>query len=44
PKRTRLCDWCSFQSLCPEFGGTPPALPVIPVPRVPRAGESAAVA
>lgn len=27
PNRSRLCDWCSFQSLCPEFGGTPPALP-----------------
>ncbi len=23
---SRLCGWCSFQSLCPEFGGTPPAL------------------
>jgi len=27
PNRTRLCDWCSFHSLCPEFGGTPPPLP-----------------
>lgn len=27
PNRSRLCDWCSFQSLCPEFGGTPPPLP-----------------
>jgi putative RecB family exonuclease len=27
PRRSRLCDWCSFQALCPEFGGTPPALP-----------------
>ena len=27
--RTRkgpLCAWCSFQGLCPEFGGTPPPL------------------
>ena len=24
---SRLCDWCSFQSLCPAFGGTPPPLP-----------------
>jgi putative RecB family exonuclease len=23
---SRLCDWCSFQSLCPAFGGTPPPL------------------
>jgi putative RecB family exonuclease len=27
PHRSRLCDWCSFHSLCPEFGGTPPPLP-----------------
>jgi len=27
PRRSKLCDWCSFQSLCPEFGGTPPPLP-----------------
>jgi len=27
PHKSRLCDWCSFQSICPEFGGTPPPLP-----------------
>jgi putative RecB family exonuclease len=27
PRRSRLCDWCSYQSVCPEFGGTPPPLP-----------------
>lgn len=27
PRRSRLCDWCSFQDRCPEFGGTPPPLP-----------------
>ena len=27
PRRSRLCDWCSYQSICPEFGGTPPPLP-----------------
>ncbi|MQA78937.1 MAG: Dna2/Cas4 domain-containing protein [Streptosporangiales bacterium] len=27
PRQSRLCDWCSFQALCPEFGGTPPPLP-----------------
>src|SRR3712207_817102 len=27
PNRSRLCDWCSHQALCPEFGGTPPPLP-----------------
>lgn len=25
PKPSRLCEWCSFQHLCPEYGGvTPP--------------------
>ncbi|GAA0443608.1 hypothetical protein Aca07nite_52390 [Actinoplanes capillaceus] len=27
PKPSRLCGWCSHQSLCPEFGGTPPPYP-----------------
>ena len=27
PKRSRLCDWCAHQAICPEFGGTPPDLP-----------------
>jgi putative RecB family exonuclease len=27
PRRGRTCSWCSFQDLCPEFGGTPPPLP-----------------
>ena len=26
-RRGRLCDWCAHQSLCPEFGGTPPPYP-----------------
>lgn len=25
-RRGPLCAWCSFQALCPEFGGTPPPL------------------
>ena len=29
PRRSRLCDWCSFTALCPEFGGTPPQLPAV---------------
>jgi putative RecB family exonuclease len=28
PKPSRLCGWCSHQSLCPEFGGTPPPYPI----------------
>ena len=31
-KPSKLCDWCSFQSLCPAYGGTPPPLPVIALP------------
>jgi putative RecB family exonuclease len=27
PSPSRLCDWCSFQALCPAYGGTPPPLP-----------------
>ena len=26
PRPTKLCGWCSFRDLCPEFGGTPPEL------------------
>lgn len=26
---SRLCSWCSYQEFCPEFGGTPPALPSV---------------
>ncbi|GIH64169.1 recombinase RecB [Microbispora siamensis] len=26
-RRSRLCDWCDHQALCPEFGGTPPPVP-----------------
>lgn len=26
-KRNTLCNWCSFQALCPEFGGMPPEYP-----------------
>lgn len=27
PRKSRLCDWCAHQSICPEWGGTPPDLP-----------------
>jgi len=36
PRRSRLCDWCDHQALCPEFGGTPPPFPsVVPGPDEP---------
>jgi putative RecB family exonuclease len=31
PRPGRLCEWCAHQALCPEFGGTPPPLPEVPV-------------
>jgi putative RecB family exonuclease len=40
PRRSALCAWCAHQALCPEFGGTPPALP----PRADTAPEGAAEA
>jgi putative RecB family exonuclease len=27
PNKTRLCDWCDHQAICPSFGGTPPPFP-----------------
>jgi putative RecB family exonuclease len=30
PRRSQLCGWCSFQAHCPEFGGSPPPLPLAP--------------
>ncbi|WP_300682038.1 RecB family exonuclease [Nocardioides sp.] len=27
PRPSALCRWCSFQELCPQYGGTPPPLP-----------------
>ena len=40
PNKSRLCDWCDHQALCPAFGGTPPPLPMLPVPTVPQARSS----
>ncbi|MEO6471963.1 MAG: RecB family exonuclease [Aeromicrobium sp.] len=28
PRKGPLCGWCSFKALCPEWGGTPPPMPV----------------
>jgi putative RecB family exonuclease len=27
PRKSRLCDWCAHQEVCPAFGGTPPEIP-----------------
>jgi len=42
PKPSKLCDWCSHQSRCPTFGGTPPPFPE-PVPTPEAAVESLVV-
>jgi putative RecB family exonuclease len=37
-RRSRLCDWCAHQAICPEWGGTPPPLPEPPpIPEQPVA-------
>jgi putative RecB family exonuclease len=40
PRRSRMCDYCHHQAICPEFGGTPPPYPGWPsdgtVPEVGR--------
>jgi putative RecB family exonuclease len=43
PRRSKLCDWCDHQALCPEFGGTPPPFPaVVPGPDEPLPEQRAA--
>ncbi len=44
PSPGPLCGWCSHQSLCPSFGGTPPPMPagaVMEFPTVGAAGDGA---
>ncbi len=36
PRRSALCGWCAHQAICPEFGGTPPDLPVVELGRAPE--------
>jgi putative RecB family exonuclease len=46
PRQSKLCDWCSFQALCPVYGGTPPPLPEpqqVPEPQVLPAAQQVAV-
>ncbi len=42
PKPSRLCDWCSHQSRCPAYGGTPPPFPE-PVPTPEESTEATVV-
>jgi putative RecB family exonuclease len=32
PRRSKLCDWCAHQAICPEFGGEIPPLPIFKLP------------
>lgn len=34
-----VCRWCSFQSLCPAYGGTPPPLPESPTGHEPAVAD-----
>ena len=34
PHKSRLCGWCAHRAICPEWGGTPPPLPVVAPPLV----------
>lgn len=41
PRKGPLCGWCSFKSLCPEWGGTPPPMPTPPqAPATPSGADS----
>ncbi|GIJ64124.1 recombinase RecB [Virgisporangium aurantiacum] len=43
PRPSRLCGWCSYQDLCPAYGGTPPPYPEKrPEPAPPVDGATAA--
>jgi putative RecB family exonuclease len=42
PNPSRLCDWCSYQPLCPAFGGVPPPLPAPAPPAVAAATDTEA--
>jgi len=45
PRKSKLCDWCDHQALCPEFGGTPPPFPaVVPGPDEPLPEQRVATA
>ena len=41
PRKSALCGWCAHQSVCPEWGGTPPPLPVTPTLERPEDGLTA---
>ncbi|EFQ84041.1 hypothetical protein HMPREF0063_10757 [Aeromicrobium marinum DSM 15272] len=42
PRRSALCGFCAHQSLCPEWGGTPPPLPLLQIEGPVASGEQGA--
>ena len=42
PRPSGMCQYCSHQALCPEFGGTPPPYPGVPPRAAPEGSRSAA--
>ncbi|WP_409482934.1 RecB family exonuclease [Arsenicicoccus dermatophilus] len=43
PNRSRLCDWCAHQAICPAWGGTAPPVPEGAVERALNPAASAPV-
>lgn len=39
PRKGPLCSWCNHQDVCPEFGGTPPPLPIVELIAPTRSSE-----
>jgi putative RecB family exonuclease len=44
PRKSKLCNWCRHQDLCPEFGGTPPAFPDLLAPGIKASASASAEA
>lgn len=40
-RRSRLCDWCYFQDICPAFGGTPPEVNPENIAKISKIGSGA---
>jgi putative RecB family exonuclease len=30
-RKSGLCRWCAHQDICPEWGGTPPEMPLLQI-------------
>jgi putative RecB family exonuclease len=43
-RKSGLCRWCAHQDICPEWGGTPPEMPLLQIVRVGETPTADAVA